>query len=128
MKMNKILVGLIVCIALNGCAPQKTETEKQTEKATELITEMITETKGPTVSEYIEHVKNEVSNKGFLLAYPDDNEWNVYEVDGFISLSVTANKAGKKDIVTAWIEKDNSVIHYLDENSGVLIDDGVIED
>jgi len=135
--MKRLLLIGITCLILTGCSAKKVETEKKTEVATEAITEEITEEiteivagsdKKPTISDFIEHVKQEVANNNLSLTYPEVNEWTVLEIDGYMSVSVSAKKKDKPDIVTAWIELDNSTIHYLDTADGVLIDDGVIED
>ena len=132
-RMSFLFVVMILCsMVISGCASEKQQpaTEKQTDPV--IVTEAVTEaaeTEGISESDYIEHVKSEVEKNDIVLTYPDDSEWMVVEFVGMITASVTAtNDKGENCIVSAWLEIDNSVIHYLDTKYGVLIDDGVIED
>ena len=81
-----------------------------------------------TDSDYIDHVKDEILQHDILLTYPDDGEWSLIEIDGMMSATVTAFHEGEKCFVSAWLDPNNGIIHYLDTKYGVLIDDGVIED
>lgn len=126
------LLFICTAVALTSCSSKPTQTEKQTEQRTEIITEktteVITEAETVSASDYADHVMKEVNKNGLHLVYPDVAEWSIFSLDGLMSVSVTATKENEKCIVTAWIETDNTVIHYLDTKYGVIIDDGTIED
>lgn len=82
----------------------------------------------PTRHEYIDLIKYEVFNRGILLIWPEDDSWTVEQINGYVCVTVTALENDSNYVVSAWIEKDLSAIHFLETKTEILIDDGVIDD